>query len=36
MEKIIEGNDEINYESDISENEEELNGWNYGIDEIME
>ena len=36
MEKIIEGNNEINYESDISENEEELNGWNYGIDEIME
>ena len=36
MEKIIEGNNEVNYESDISENEEELNGWNYDSDEIME
>ena len=36
MEKIIEGNNEINYESDISENEEELNGWNQDLDEIME
>ena len=29
MEKIVEGSNEINYESDISENEDELNGWNY-------
>ena len=33
MEKIIEGYNEINYESDISENEEELNGWNYDNNE---
>ena len=36
MEKIIEANNEVNYESDISENEEELNGWNYDNDEIKE
>ena len=34
MEKIIEGNNEVNYESDISENEEELNGWNYDSDDV--
>ena len=36
MEKIIEGNNEVNYESDISENEEELNGWNYDGDDIID
>ena len=36
MEKIIEGNNEVNYESDISENEEELNGWNYDSDDIID
>ena len=36
MEKIIEGNNEVNYESDISENEEELNGWNYDGDDVID
>ena len=36
MEKIIEGNNEVNYESDISENEEELNGWNYDSDDVVD
>ena len=36
MEKIIEGNNEVNYESDISENEEELNGWNYDSDDVID
>jgi len=36
MEKIIEGNNEANYESDISENEEELNGWNYDEDDAVD
>ena len=36
MEKIIEGNNEVNYESDISENGEELNGWNYDGDDIID
>ena len=36
MEKIIEGSNEANYESDISENEEELNGWNYDSDDIVD
>ena len=36
MEKIIEGNNEVNYESDISENEEELNGWNYNSDDVID
>ena len=36
MEKIIEGNNEVNYESDISENEKELNGWNYDSDDVID
>ena len=35
MEQIIQGND-VNYESDQSENEEDLNGWNYNSDENFE
>jgi hypothetical protein len=33
MEQIIQGNNTVNYESDHSENEEDLNGWNYNSDE---
>lgn len=33
MEQIIQGNNVANYESDHTENEEDLNGWNYNSDE---
>ena len=36
MEKIIEGNNDVNYESDFSDNEEELNGWNYNSDDVID
>jgi hypothetical protein len=32
MEQIMHGND-VNYESEQSENEEDLNGWNYDGEE---
>ena len=36
MEQIIQGNNNINYESDHSENEEDLNGWNYDSDDNID
>ena len=36
MEQIIEGNTGINYESDHSDNEEDLNGWNYDSDDNID
>ena len=36
MEQIIEGTNDINYESDHSENEEDLNGWNYDSDDNID
>ena len=36
MEQIIQGNNDINYESDHSENEEDLNGWNYDSDDNID
>ena len=36
MEQIIQGNKEINYESDQSENEEDLNGWNYDFNDNID
>ena len=36
MEKIIEGNNDVNYENDFSDNEEELNGWNYNSDDVID
>ena len=33
MEKMIQGKNDINYESDNSENEYNLNGWNYDSNE---
>ena len=36
MEQIIQGNKEINYESDHSENEEDLTGWNYNSDDNVD
>jgi hypothetical protein len=35
MEQIMQGND-VNYESEQSENEEDLNGWNYDSDENID
>jgi WD40 repeat protein len=35
MEQIMQGND-VNYESEKSENEEDLNGWNYDSDENID
>ena len=36
MEQIILGNKDINYESDHSENEEDLTGWNYDSDDNVD
>ena len=36
MEQIIQGNNDINYESDQSENEYSLNGWNYDSDDNID
>ena len=36
MEQIIQGNNDINYESEHSENEENLNGWNYNSDDNID
>ena len=36
MEQIIQGNKDINYESDHSENEEDLTGWNYDSDDNVD
>jgi WD40 repeat protein len=36
MEQIIQGNKDINYESEHSENEEDLTGWNYDSDDNVD
>ena len=36
MEQIIQGNNDINYESDHSDNEDDLNGWNYDSDDNID